>query len=55
MRHLFQLTVVALQCRDMLHVIKADQEKKYKLPDTLMVGRYFECSPTVLGKSPTSR
>ncbi|KAJ6456979.1 hypothetical protein C8R45DRAFT_1110757 [Mycena sanguinolenta] len=35
MRHLFQLTVVALQCRDILHGIKADQERRYKLPDTL--------------------
>ncbi|KAF7324218.1 hypothetical protein MSAN_02534000 [Mycena sanguinolenta] len=35
MRHLFQIALVALQCRDLLQGIKADQERRYKLPDTL--------------------
>ncbi|KAJ7133712.1 hypothetical protein C8R43DRAFT_1133250 [Mycena crocata] len=35
MRHIFQLVVVALQCRDLLQVIKSDQDKKYMLPETL--------------------
>ncbi|KAJ6532309.1 hypothetical protein DFH09DRAFT_1408419 [Mycena vulgaris] len=35
MRHLFQMIVVGLECRDTLQIIKTDQDKKYKLTDTL--------------------
>ncbi|KAJ7811520.1 hypothetical protein B0H13DRAFT_2448054 [Mycena leptocephala] len=35
MRHLFQVHLVALQCRDILNTIKADGDNKYKLSDIL--------------------
>ncbi|KAJ7453825.1 hypothetical protein FB451DRAFT_1408702 [Mycena latifolia] len=34
-RHMFQIAVFAVQCRDTLQIIKSDQDKKYKLTDTL--------------------
>ncbi|KAJ6615386.1 hypothetical protein B0H10DRAFT_70914 [Mycena sp. CBHHK59/15] len=37
MRHLYQIHIVGLQCRDMLHIIKADGDKKFKLTDITMV------------------
>jgi hypothetical protein len=37
MRHLYQMHIVGLQCRDMLHIIKADGDKKFKLTDIMMV------------------
>ncbi|KAJ7939127.1 hypothetical protein B0H13DRAFT_2300865 [Mycena leptocephala] len=36
MRHLYQIHIVGLQCRDMLHIIKADGDKKFKLTDIMM-------------------
>ncbi|KAJ6611048.1 hypothetical protein B0H10DRAFT_2057884 [Mycena sp. CBHHK59/15] len=36
MRHLYQIHIVGLQCRDMLHIIKADGDKKFKLTDITM-------------------
>ncbi|KAJ7878962.1 hypothetical protein B0H13DRAFT_2278936 [Mycena leptocephala] len=35
MRHLFQVHLVGLQCRDILNIIKADGDNKYKLSDIL--------------------
>ncbi|KAJ7920516.1 hypothetical protein B0H13DRAFT_2319419 [Mycena leptocephala] len=35
-RHLYQLHIVGLQCRNMLHIIKADEDKKFKLTDITM-------------------
>ncbi|KAJ7479918.1 hypothetical protein FB451DRAFT_1172002 [Mycena latifolia] len=34
-RHMFQIAVFVVQCRDTLQIIKSDQDKKYKLTDTL--------------------
>ncbi|KAJ7501226.1 hypothetical protein B0H11DRAFT_1908533 [Mycena galericulata] len=35
MRHMFQMYIVGLECRDALQIIKTDQGKKYKVEDTL--------------------
>lgn len=49
MRHNFQGFVAILQCRDMLQIIKADGDKKYKLPDTVTVTpHYISQSPLVI-------
>ncbi|KAJ7030577.1 hypothetical protein C8F04DRAFT_1365746 [Mycena alexandri] len=34
-QHLYQMILVMLQCKDMLHTLMADAQKKYKLSDTL--------------------
>jgi hypothetical protein len=41
MRHLFQVHLVALQCRDILNTIKADGDNKYKLSDILQVINFY--------------
>ncbi|KAJ7112276.1 hypothetical protein C8R44DRAFT_741965 [Mycena epipterygia] len=46
MRHLFQLVVISLRNRDLLQLLKADQDKKYKLPDTLVARSYRNIKDT---------
>lgn len=58
MKHLFQLVLVTLQCRDMLQMLKADQDLKYKLQDTLVVsnsGQPYLPFPTQLSSENMSK